>query len=151
VLPIVRARGAWLKSIVAAGRRLGGVDECRAHVPPSRRPIKGEIMSDVLGSGDYRYKIVEGWGKLPDGWRYGEVAGIAVDRKDRVYVDNRGAHPMIVFDREGNFQRSWGEGLFVRAHGVHIGPDDTVWLRCYSRMGAFFDQTGKPRYIVQVK
>jgi DNA-binding beta-propeller fold protein YncE len=84
-------------------------------------------MGQVLGSGDYRYEIVEGWGKLPDGWRYGEVAGIAVDRKDNVYVFNRGAHPMIVFDRAGNFLRSWGEGLFVRAHGAHIGPDDTIY------------------------
>ena len=28
---------------------------------------------------------------------------------------------MIVFDRDGNFLRSWGEGVFTRAHGVHIG------------------------------
>jgi sugar lactone lactonase YvrE len=35
---------------------------------------------------------------------------------------------MCVFDREGNFLRSWGEGLFRRAHGVHMAPDDTLWL-----------------------
>ena len=34
---------------------------------------------------------------------------------------------MIVFDREGNFLRSWGEGLFQRPHGLHIAPDETLW------------------------
>jgi hypothetical protein len=53
---------------------------------------------------------------------------VAVDSKDHVYVFTRGEHPMIVFDRDGNFLRSWGEGLFKRAHGITIGPDDEVWL-----------------------
>ena len=35
---------------------------------------------------------------------------------------------MIVFDRDGNFLRSWGEGVFPRAHGVFMAPDDTIWL-----------------------
>ena len=34
---------------------------------------------------------------------------------------------MIVFDRDGNFLRSWGEGMFPRAHGVHMAPDDTIF------------------------
>src|SRR5438046_2684040 len=41
---------------------------------------------------------------------------------------NRGKHPMCVFDREGNLLRSWGEGVFVRPHGVFMAPDETVWL-----------------------
>jgi hypothetical protein len=32
-----------------------------------------------------------------------------------------------VFDRDGNFIRSWGEGLFSRAHGLHIGPDENLY------------------------
>src|SRR5437660_9089508 len=35
---------------------------------------------------------------------------------------------MMVFDREGNFLRSWGEGQYPRAHGVHMAPDDTMFL-----------------------
>jgi hypothetical protein len=41
---------------------------------------------------------------------------------------NRGEHPMMVFDREGNFLRSWGEGQYPRAYGVHMAPDDTMFL-----------------------
>ena len=75
-----------------------------------------------------RYAPVVGWGTLPDGWRYVEAAGVAVDRKDNVFVFNRGEHPVIVFDRAGKFLRSWGEGVVSRAHGITIGPDDSVWL-----------------------
>jgi DNA-binding beta-propeller fold protein YncE len=84
-------------------------------------------MATQLGSGAYKYEVVAGWGKLPNGWLLGEVAAIGVDRLDRVYVFTRGKHPMIVFDRDGNFLRSWGEDIFHRAHGIDMGPDDTIY------------------------
>jgi hypothetical protein len=80
-----------------------------------------------LGDGDYRYRVAEDWAKLPDGWEFRDVAGVAVDSKDQVYVFNRSEHPMMVFDREGNFLRAWGEGIFNRAHGLHVGPDDALY------------------------
>jgi hypothetical protein len=85
-------------------------------------------MGIIVGSGDYTYRVEEGWGKLPPGWAFGDVAAVGTDRHDNVYVFNRSEHPMVVFDREGNFLRSWGEGIFPRAHGVHMGPDDTIYL-----------------------
>jgi len=84
-------------------------------------------MSVVLGSGEHRYRVVENWAKLPDGWDLRDVAAVAVDSKDRVYVFNRGEHPMVVFDRDGNFIKSWGEGLFHRAHGLHIDAHDQLY------------------------
>jgi len=74
------------------------------------------------------YRPVESWGRLPGGWSYVEATSVGVDAKDNVYVFNRGPHPVIVFDREGNFLRSWGEGVFRRPHGITIGPDGTLWL-----------------------
>ena len=73
------------------------------------------------------FEVIEGWEKLPEGWSFVEVAGVATDSRDRVYVFNRGEHPMIVFDADGNFLDAWGEGLFTNAHGVHIGPDDRIY------------------------
>ncbi|MSP89310.1 MAG: hypothetical protein EXQ92_10965 [Alphaproteobacteria bacterium] len=84
-------------------------------------------MPVIMGSGHHTYRLDEGWGKLPEGWSFNDVAAVGVDRQDRVYIFNRGAHPMIVFDRDGNFLRSWGEGIFRRPHGVHVGPDDTIY------------------------
>jgi DNA-binding beta-propeller fold protein YncE len=74
------------------------------------------------------YRPVENWGALPDGMSFVEATSVAVDTNDDVYVFNRGKHPVIVFDRAGRFMRTWGEGLFRRAHGITIGPDGTLWL-----------------------
>ena len=62
----------------------------------------------TMGSGEFLYQVEEDWGKLPDGWRYIEVAAVGVDSKDRVYVFNRSEHPMIVFDRDGSVSCSRG-------------------------------------------
>jgi DNA-binding beta-propeller fold protein YncE len=85
-------------------------------------------MADIVGGGDFRYRIVENWATLPDGWSFKEVAAVAVDSQDRVYAFARGEHPMMVFDRDGNFLNSWGEGLWPRAHGLHMGPDDSLYM-----------------------
>jgi hypothetical protein len=84
-------------------------------------------MDVILGTGEYTYRVCNGWGALPAGWHFGDVSGVSIDRRDRVYVFNRGEHPMVVFDREGNFLTSWGEGVFRKPHATHMGPDDTIY------------------------
>ncbi|MCZ6680809.1 MAG: peptidyl-alpha-hydroxyglycine alpha-amidating lyase family protein [Candidatus Poribacteria bacterium] len=74
------------------------------------------------------YEIVEGWGPLPEGWEFKQVAGVAVDSQDRIYVYNRGEHPVIVFDTDGNVLHTWGEGFLKHAHGIFIDAADTVYL-----------------------
>ncbi len=81
----------------------------------------------IFGSGEHSYEVVEDWPKLPPRWSFGEVAGVAVDSKDRVYVFSRGSHPMTIFDSDGSFVRSWGEGLFTCPHSVRIGPDGMIY------------------------
>lgn len=73
------------------------------------------------------FEVLQGWEQLPDGWSFVEVAGVATDSADRVYVFCRGEHPIIVFDRDGRFLDAWGEGVFANAHGISIGVDDTVY------------------------
>ncbi|HEY8873576.1 MAG TPA: peptidyl-alpha-hydroxyglycine alpha-amidating lyase family protein [Stellaceae bacterium] len=86
-------------------------------------------MAVVLGTDGYRYEVDDGWAKLPPGMEFNaDVAAVGVDKHDNVYAFNRGKHPMCVFDREGNLLRTWGEGIYPRAHGVFMAPDDTIWL-----------------------
>ena len=89
------------------------------------------------------YEVVEGWGRLPDGWAFTQVAGAVVDSKDRVYVLCRGEHPIIIFSADGEFIESWGEGVFGRAHGAYIDGEDSFYcvddgdhtVRKFSRNG----------------
>ena len=61
----------------------------------------------------FEYEVLEGWEQLPEGWSFTEVAGVAVDSKDQVYVFCRGEHPLIVFDKDGHFITAWSEGVFT--------------------------------------
>ena len=85
------------------------------------------VSTVKLGSGSFTYEVAVDWEKLPAGYWWRDAAAVAVDKQDRVYVFNRGDHPMIVFDKDGNFLQSWGEGVFKNAHGVTLGPDDTLY------------------------
>jgi DNA-binding beta-propeller fold protein YncE len=82
----------------------------------------------TVGSTPFTYQPAPHWEQLPRGWSFVEAVGVAVDSHDRVFVFNRGEHPVMVFDADGRFLTSWGEGQFVRPHGICIGPDDCVYL-----------------------
>lgn len=82
----------------------------------------------ILGSGRFSYEVSgKNWGNIQEGSTYKEATAVAVDSQDRVYVFNRGTHPMIVFDSEGNVLRTWGHGIFKNPHGVSVGPDDSIY------------------------
>jgi len=84
-------------------------------------------MTLKTGGGDYIYEELADWAKLPEGWTLKEVADVAVDSQDRVYVFNRGKHPVMVFEQDGSFVTSWGEGIFSRPHGITLGLDETLY------------------------
>lgn len=80
-----------------------------------------------VGSGKFTYEEEKEWGHLPDGWTFHEVNGVAVNSQDRVYVFTRSEHPVIIFNRDGSFLSSWGEGQFTRPHSIFIGRDNLVY------------------------
>jgi len=86
------------------------------------------VQSVNVGTGEFSYAVAPSWGKLPRDWELGMVSAVAVDSKDRVYVYNRGTHPLVMFDRDGNFLASWGEGSTADPHGIFVGPDDGIYL-----------------------
>jgi sugar lactone lactonase YvrE len=79
-------------------------------------------------TGARRYDVVQGWEQLPSGYVHRDVAGVAVDGEDRVYLICRGDHPILAYDQKGNFIRSWGEGQFTyRTHGISVAPNGTLF------------------------
>ena len=77
--------------------------------------------------GSRKYEVDEGWGKLPEGYEFGRVGGVAVDASDRVYVFNRSSHPLMVLGREGNLADVWDRD-FVEAHGACVDREGNVYL-----------------------
>jgi sugar lactone lactonase YvrE len=85
------------------------------------------LQTMIVGSGDCRYEVAAGWEQLPQGWHHGDVSRVVTDKDDRVYVFNRSPHPVIVYERDGRFLGSWGEGVFAHAHGISITRDGFVY------------------------
>jgi len=80
------------------------------------------------GAGAFRFEAVQGWPRIPAEVGFIEAVGIAINSGDEVFVFARAAIPVLVFNREGQYLRGWGEGMFVRPHGIWIGPDDSLFL-----------------------
>jgi NHL repeat len=98
----------------------------------------------LVGAGQYTYEWVEGWAKLPAGWSFGWIPAVACDSQDNVYVYSRSEHPLVIFDRDGNFLDVWGEDVLEDAHGIYIDTDDNVFCterntHCVHK----FDRNGK--------
>jgi DNA-binding beta-propeller fold protein YncE len=80
-----------------------------------------------VGYGDYQYEVIADWARWPAGWNFGWIPSVAVDSQDRVHVYSRSEHPMVVFDRDGNFLTSWGDDVLKDAHGIFIDAEDNVY------------------------
>ena len=62
-----------------------------------------------------------------------------------MYCFNRAPdHPVVVFDRDGNYLHSWGAGLFAFPHTIRVDADDNLWLvdRDHGQM-MYFTPTGE--------
>lgn len=93
----------------------------------SPNPLGLDRLAATLDCRAYGFEADDRWARLPVGWSWSEATAVATDSQDRVFVFNRGEHPVMAFDREGNFLFAWGGGEFVRPHGVTIGPDDSIY------------------------
>lgn len=82
-----------------------------------------------FGSGALCFELVEGWERLPVGWSHPDVAGVCTDSSGNVFLYCRGDHPVMIYDRQGNFVDSWGEGKFsYRTHGMFMSGGESLFL-----------------------
>lgn len=84
----------------------------------------------MLACESYGYTAEIHWAQLPADLRWDEVAAVATDREDRVFVFSRGPHRVLVFAPDGSLLKSWGETRFARPHGITVHPTENALFCC---------------------
>src|SRR5687768_17009076 len=53
---------------------------------------------------------------------------IAVDGKGKVIVFRAFQPPILEFNRAGQLQKTWGDGIFTDAHSIDFDRDGFLWM-----------------------
>ena len=95
-----------------------------------------------VNSGANPYRVIPNWAQLTvEGRPWGGSNGVAIDKDGRsVWATDRcspgiapgclgtKANPVHLFDPSGKEIRSFGGGMFVWPHGIHVDRDGNVWV-----------------------
>lgn len=84
-------------------------------------------MTERPSQGDLTFEPTDTWEQIPDGHHHADVAGVAIGADDRVYLLTRDENRVFVYDRDGTFRATWGDGVFTTPHGLTVAPDGTVY------------------------
>ncbi|NQU23978.1 MAG: 6-bladed beta-propeller [Candidatus Nealsonbacteria bacterium] len=76
------------------------------------------------------YKADPAWPQRPAGVEFSQMAGVAVDAKDQIYLHTRANPPVQVYTADGKYIRGWGQDVIGTAHYLRIGPKGNVWVTC---------------------
>lgn len=75
------------------------------------------------------YQVVPDWEQLPPGMRHGDVVGVAVDSRDRLFAVTRREARCLLFEPDGAFVTSFGEDHFTeQLHALTIDADDNLYI-----------------------
>jgi hypothetical protein len=142
--------------------------------------VIGGVMAQPAAAEDVpRFQVDPFWPKpLPDSWIVGQVAGVAVDKNDHVWIIHRPGtllddekealknppasrccHPapaVMEFDQEGNLLRHWGgPGAGYdwpkSEHGIFVDGDGNVWIAGNDPSDAqILEFTGDGKFLMQI-
>jgi DNA-binding beta-propeller fold protein YncE len=90
------------------------------------------------GSPPNPYQTIEGWAKMPAGRTWGATSAVDIDKDGKsIWVAERcGANSclnsdlpvMLKFDASGTLVTSFGSGLMIFPHGIHVDRDGNIWV-----------------------
>ena len=114
-----------MKSIAVAVLVAGLVP---AAAPALAQPPRDPALLVPQEAPPLAYTAVEPAVSLPDGIEMGASAAVAFDASGHLFVLTRGEPALWEFDAGGRFVRAFGEGLFMRSHGLHIDGEGNLWV-----------------------
>jgi sugar lactone lactonase YvrE len=90
------------------------------------------------------YNTIEGWAKLPEGRTWGSTSAVDIDKDGKsIWVAERcqvntcwdaakgemsPLNTVFKFDSTGKMVASFGQGMLVFPHGIHVDRDGNVWV-----------------------
>ncbi len=84
------------------------------------------------------YETINDFFELPDGRSWGSTSTVDIDPDGTsIWVAERcGANscagsdvdPVMKYDKDGNLITSFGAGMFIFPHGIHVDPEGNVWI-----------------------
>ena len=86
------------------------------------------------------YRMVEEWGELPEGVLWGSSIGIIPDGRGGAWLHHRSDPPIVKLDSSGKAVKTFGDGMFVQAHGFCMDNDGNLWA---GDSGPFGDDPSK--------
>ncbi len=113
---------------------------------PAVAPTQGAAAPATVPTNDAPnpYVTEEGWAKMPAGRTWGATSAVDIDPDGHsIWVAERcGANTcwnvaegkpspldvVLKFDPAGNLVKSFGQGMFVFPHGIHVDRDGNVWV-----------------------
>jgi DNA-binding beta-propeller fold protein YncE len=103
------------------------------------------------------FRMVENWAQVPQGFAWGEIADADIDTDGNLWILHRpptlggsawsggntggGDVPVLMFDRSRRLVKSFGQGLFLQPHGLHVDPEGNVWV---TDSGPFYEAGKTP-------
>ncbi|MEZ6087652.1 MAG: peptidase [Pirellulaceae bacterium] len=113
---------------------------------PAIVTAKRSEAQQVIGDGDFKFKVQHQWPELPDQFTWQTTHNVAVDADNCLYVIHEGRaeakdHPSIfVFDPEGRYMRSFGQQFQGGGHGIEVrreGNDQFLYVAAYQQVKSF--------------
>ena len=114
---------------------VSGCARAQVAVPQVQTSATMEPTNDVPNP----YQTIEGWAKMPGSRTWGSTSAVEIDRdgtsiwvaercgvnscRDSAHVD-----PILKFDANGNLVKSFGAGMLMFPHGIHVDRDGNIWV-----------------------
>src|SRR5215471_15040712 len=104
-------------------------------VAPVSAQVSGTVPTNNLPN---PYRTIASYFQLPTGREWGSTSAVEIDKDGRsIWVAERcgtnscaGSNlpSVLKFDASGKIVESFGAGMFIFPHGIHVDRDGNVWV-----------------------
>ena len=111
-----------------------------ASLAPMAFPWVRAAETPILGQGEFRYRVVPGWGNLGPSTPVNDCHGLVVDREGHILLfTNETKNNVVVYDPKGRLVHKWGT-QYPGAHGLSLvteGRREVLFLTDLQRHQVF--------------